>query len=163
MSLHYAPYSCENCVFASEEDLLAASVHYTKNLLKEFLLWHSGLRTWLQQVGSPQRGRFIPAWHSGLKDPALPQLWHRLQPQLRLNLWPWELPYVVGTAIGGKKSSLTISSQAPRTRAVRNVRRHACSSIIKMCRDYPQLVLVSPGPRQAGRVLSPVLCKPTPG
>ncbi|XP_049621435.1 exportin-5 [Suncus etruscus] len=31
-------------------------------------------------------------------------------------------------------------SKAPRTRAVRNVRRHACSSIIKMCRDYPQLV-----------------------
>uniref|UniRef100_A0A674I765 Exportin-5 n=1 Tax=Terrapene triunguis TaxID=2587831 RepID=A0A674I765_9SAUR len=30
---------------------------------------------------------------------------------------------------------------APRTRAVKNVRRHACSSIIKMCRDYPQLVL----------------------
>ncbi|NWX91025.1 XPO5 protein, partial [Nothoprocta ornata] len=32
-------------------------------------------------------------------------------------------------------------SKAPRTRAVKNVRRHACSSIIKMCRDYPQLVL----------------------
>lgn len=35
-----------------------------------------------------------------------------------------------------------MSVQAPRTRAVKNVRRHACSSIIKMCRDYPQLVLV---------------------
>ncbi|KAL2306176.1 hypothetical protein Nmel_004088 [Mimus melanotis] len=34
-----------------------------------------------------------------------------------------------------------VSVQAPRTRAVKNVRRHACSSIIKMCRDYPQLVL----------------------
>uniref|UniRef100_A0A8D2J1T0 Exportin-5 n=1 Tax=Varanus komodoensis TaxID=61221 RepID=A0A8D2J1T0_VARKO len=32
-------------------------------------------------------------------------------------------------------------ASAPRTRAVKNVRRHACSSIIKMCRDYPQLVL----------------------
>uniref|UniRef100_A0A8C9SMK8 Exportin-5 n=1 Tax=Scleropages formosus TaxID=113540 RepID=A0A8C9SMK8_SCLFO len=30
---------------------------------------------------------------------------------------------------------------APRTRAVKNVRRHACSSIIKMCRDYPQFIL----------------------
>uniref|UniRef100_A0AAR2L3B8 Exportin-5 n=1 Tax=Pygocentrus nattereri TaxID=42514 RepID=A0AAR2L3B8_PYGNA len=30
---------------------------------------------------------------------------------------------------------------APRTRAVKNVRRHACSSIIKMCRDYPEFVL----------------------
>uniref|UniRef100_A0AAR2L1J8 Exportin-5 n=1 Tax=Pygocentrus nattereri TaxID=42514 RepID=A0AAR2L1J8_PYGNA len=29
-------------------------------------------------------------------------------------------------------------SKAPRTRAVKNVRRHACSSIIKMCRDYPE-------------------------
>uniref|UniRef100_A0A8C9TQJ6 Exportin 5 n=1 Tax=Scleropages formosus TaxID=113540 RepID=A0A8C9TQJ6_SCLFO len=27
------------------------------------------------------------------------------------------------------------------TRAVKNVRRHACSSIIKMCRDYPQFIL----------------------
>uniref|UniRef100_A0A7M4F0N9 Exportin-5 n=1 Tax=Crocodylus porosus TaxID=8502 RepID=A0A7M4F0N9_CROPO len=37
--------------------------------------------------------------------------------------------------------NIVISVQAPRTRAVKNVRRHACSSIIKMCRDYPQLVL----------------------
>ncbi|OBS58406.1 hypothetical protein A6R68_10442 [Neotoma lepida] len=34
-----------------------------------------------------------------------------------------------------------VFSKAPRTRAVRNVRRHACSSINKMCRDYPDLVL----------------------
>uniref|UniRef100_A0A674I2Q8 Exportin-5 n=1 Tax=Terrapene triunguis TaxID=2587831 RepID=A0A674I2Q8_9SAUR len=34
-----------------------------------------------------------------------------------------------------------VTFEAPRTRAVKNVRRHACSSIIKMCRDYPQLVL----------------------
>ncbi|XP_053475356.1 exportin-5 isoform X2 [Ictalurus furcatus] len=32
-------------------------------------------------------------------------------------------------------------SKAPRTRAVKNVRRHACSSIIKMCRDYPEFIL----------------------
>uniref|UniRef100_A0A8C2ZJJ6 Exportin 5 n=1 Tax=Cyclopterus lumpus TaxID=8103 RepID=A0A8C2ZJJ6_CYCLU len=32
---------------------------------------------------------------------------------------------------------------APRSRAVKNVRRHACSSIIKICRDYPQYILVS--------------------
>ncbi|KAJ8013750.1 hypothetical protein DPEC_G00033030 [Dallia pectoralis] len=31
--------------------------------------------------------------------------------------------------------------QAPRTRAVKNVRRHACSSIIKMSRDYPHFLL----------------------
>ncbi|XP_034537797.1 exportin-5 [Notolabrus celidotus] len=32
-------------------------------------------------------------------------------------------------------------NKTPRTRAVKNVRRHACSSIIKICRDYPQIVL----------------------
>ncbi|XP_019715462.1 exportin-5 [Hippocampus comes] len=31
--------------------------------------------------------------------------------------------------------------KTPRSRAVNNVRRHACSAIIKICRDYPQLVL----------------------
>uniref|UniRef100_A0A668RR34 Exportin-5 n=1 Tax=Oreochromis aureus TaxID=47969 RepID=A0A668RR34_OREAU len=31
--------------------------------------------------------------------------------------------------------------KAPWTRAVKNVRRHACSSIIKICRDYPQYML----------------------
>ncbi|XP_078085741.1 exportin-5 isoform X1 [Mustelus asterias] len=31
--------------------------------------------------------------------------------------------------------------QAPRTRAVKNVRRHACSSILKMCRDHPELIM----------------------
>ncbi|CAJ1067387.1 exportin-5 [Xyrichtys novacula] len=32
-------------------------------------------------------------------------------------------------------------NKAPRTRAVKNVRRHACSSIIKICRDYPHIIL----------------------
>ncbi|XP_067149329.1 exportin-5 isoform X1 [Apteryx mantelli] len=40
-----------------------------------------------------------------------------------------------------EESKFVMFVQAPRTRAVKNVRRHACSSIIKMCRDYPQLVL----------------------
>ncbi|XP_077350762.1 exportin-5 isoform X1 [Festucalex cinctus] len=31
--------------------------------------------------------------------------------------------------------------KVPRTRAVNNVRRHACSAIIKICRDYPQMIL----------------------
>ncbi|TNN51552.1 Exportin-5 [Liparis tanakae] len=34
-----------------------------------------------------------------------------------------------------------ILDKAPRSRAVKNVRRHACSSIIKICRDYPQYIL----------------------
>ncbi|CAN2387514.1 Exportin 1-like protein [Pristimantis euphronides] len=40
-------------------------------------------------------------------------------------------------------SSLTfeLSDKGPRSRSVKNVRRHACSSIIKICRDTPELVL----------------------
>uniref|UniRef100_A0A8C7ZY62 Exportin 5 n=1 Tax=Oryzias sinensis TaxID=183150 RepID=A0A8C7ZY62_9TELE len=32
-------------------------------------------------------------------------------------------------------------NKAPRTKSVKNVRRHACSSIIRICRDYPQFIL----------------------
>ncbi|KAK5854052.1 hypothetical protein PBY51_015155 [Eleginops maclovinus] len=32
-------------------------------------------------------------------------------------------------------------TKAPRSRAVKNVRRHACSSVIKICRDYPRVLL----------------------
>ncbi|XP_073421022.1 exportin-5 isoform X2 [Dendrobates tinctorius] len=34
-----------------------------------------------------------------------------------------------------------LGSKGPRSRSVKNVRRHACSSIIKICRDSPDLVL----------------------
>uniref|UniRef100_A0A3P8V400 Exportin 5 n=1 Tax=Cynoglossus semilaevis TaxID=244447 RepID=A0A3P8V400_CYNSE len=34
-----------------------------------------------------------------------------------------------------------ITFEVPRPKAVKNVRRHACSSIIRMCRDYPQIIL----------------------
>uniref|UniRef100_A0A8C0J653 Exportin-5 n=1 Tax=Chelonoidis abingdonii TaxID=106734 RepID=A0A8C0J653_CHEAB len=49
---------------------------------------------------------------------------------------PEYLPQVLS-----KVGVLYINSFTYLTRAVKNVRRHACSSIIKMCRDYPQLVL----------------------
>ena len=39
-----------------------------------------------------------PAWSSGLKDPALLQLWHGLQLWLRFNPWPG-IPYAASTAI----------------------------------------------------------------
>uniref|UniRef100_A0A8C7TC97 Importin N-terminal domain-containing protein n=1 Tax=Oncorhynchus mykiss TaxID=8022 RepID=A0A8C7TC97_ONCMY len=39
------------------------------------------------------------------------------------------------------KVNTHLRSKAPRTRAVKNIRRHACSSIIKMSRDYPQFIL----------------------
>ncbi|XP_072266143.1 exportin-5-like [Pyxicephalus adspersus] len=34
-----------------------------------------------------------------------------------------------------------LNTKGPRTRSVKAVRRHACSSIIKICRDFPDLVL----------------------
>nr|XP_020458731.1 exportin-5 [Monopterus albus] len=32
-------------------------------------------------------------------------------------------------------------SKVPRTKSVKNVRRHACSSVIRICRDYPEIIL----------------------
>ena len=54
---------------------------------EEFPLWCSELRILLQQFRVLQRCGL--AWHSGLKDPALPQLWLGLQQQLGLGLNPW--------------------------------------------------------------------------
>nr|XP_030726468.1 exportin-5 isoform X3 [Globicephala melas] len=54
---------------------------------------------------------------------------------------PEFLPQVFSKLFSSVTFETVEESKAPRTRAVRNVRRHACSSIIKMCRDYPQLVL----------------------
>ncbi|NXF04708.1 XPO5 protein, partial [Smithornis capensis] len=54
---------------------------------------------------------------------------------------PEYLPQVLSKVTCFVALKCVVSVQAPRTRAVKNVRRHACSSIIKMCRDYPQLVL----------------------
>ncbi|KFP13951.1 Exportin-5, partial [Egretta garzetta] len=55
---------------------------------------------------------------------------------------PEYLPQVLSKLFASVTFEVIEESKAPRTRAVKNVRRHACSSIIKMCRDYPQLVLV---------------------
>ncbi|XP_054833227.1 exportin-5 isoform X1 [Eublepharis macularius] len=54
---------------------------------------------------------------------------------------PEYLPEVLSKLFASVTFEVVEESKAPRTRAVKNVRRHACSSIIKMCRDYPQLVL----------------------
>ncbi|XP_037698709.1 exportin-5 isoform X4 [Choloepus didactylus] len=56
---------------------------------------------------------------------------------------PEFLPQVFSKLFSSVTFETVEESKVPRTRAVRNVRRHACSSIIKMCRDYPQLVLPS--------------------
>ncbi|KFR10526.1 Exportin-5, partial [Opisthocomus hoazin] len=55
---------------------------------------------------------------------------------------PEYLPQVLAKLFASVTFEVIEESKAPRTRAVKNVRRHACSSIIKMCRDYPQLVLM---------------------
>ncbi|XP_075781130.1 exportin-5 isoform X3 [Pelodiscus sinensis] len=55
---------------------------------------------------------------------------------------PDYLPQVLSKLFSSVTFEVIEESKAPRTRAVKNVRRHACSSIIKMCRDYPQLVLM---------------------
>uniref|UniRef100_A0A8D0BQW5 Exportin-5 n=1 Tax=Salvator merianae TaxID=96440 RepID=A0A8D0BQW5_SALMN len=54
---------------------------------------------------------------------------------------PEFLPEVLSKLFASVTFEVVEENKAPRTRAVKNVRRHACSSIIKMCRDYPQLVL----------------------
>uniref|UniRef100_A0A667X328 Exportin-5 n=1 Tax=Myripristis murdjan TaxID=586833 RepID=A0A667X328_9TELE len=54
---------------------------------------------------------------------------------------PHVLPQVLFKLFGAITFEIVPNSKAPRTRAVKNVRRHACSSIIKMCRDYPQFIL----------------------
>ncbi|XP_066518389.1 exportin-5 [Hoplias malabaricus] len=54
---------------------------------------------------------------------------------------PQFLPQVFSKLFPAITFEVVEESKAPRTRAVKNVRRHACSSIIKMCRDYPDFIL----------------------
>ncbi|CAB1312894.1 unnamed protein product [Coregonus sp. 'balchen'] len=54
---------------------------------------------------------------------------------------PHFLPQVLYKLFASITFEVVEESKAPRTRAVKNVRRHACSSIIKMSRDYPQFIL----------------------
>ncbi|XP_072526309.1 exportin-5 [Salminus brasiliensis] len=54
---------------------------------------------------------------------------------------PEFLPQVFFKMFPAITFELVDASKAPRTRAVKNVRRHACSSIIKMCRMYPEYLL----------------------
>ena len=55
----------------------------------EFLLWCSGLRNLLQQLWVAAEAWVQSlAQHSGLKDPPLPQVWHRAPLQLGFNPCP---------------------------------------------------------------------------
>ncbi|XP_033875025.3 exportin-5-like [Acipenser ruthenus] len=58
-----------------------------------------------------------------------------------VHFQPEFLPQVLSKLFSSVTFEVIEENKAPRTRAVKNVRRHACSSIIRMCRDYPQLIL----------------------
>ena len=55
---------------------------------KEFPLWCRGIKSQLQQLQDSCSGTGVrsPAWHTGLKNPAL--LWHKLQLWLKFDSWP---------------------------------------------------------------------------
>ena len=59
------------------------------------VLWVKNLAV-VARVAAEVRGLSL-AWHSVLKDLALPQL------QLRFNPWAQKCPYAMGTAIENKK------------------------------------------------------------
>ncbi|XP_029305896.1 exportin-5 [Cottoperca gobio] len=54
---------------------------------------------------------------------------------------PHFLPQVLSKLFKAITFEVGQERKAPRTRSVKNVRRHASSSIIKICRDYPQFIL----------------------
>lgn len=54
---------------------------------------------------------------------------------------PHFLPQVLFKIFSAITFELVDERKAPRTRAVKNVRRHACSSIIRICRDYSDFML----------------------
>ncbi|KAL2083565.1 hypothetical protein ACEWY4_021338 [Coilia grayii] len=56
---------------------------------------------------------------------------------------PQLLPQVLTKLFAAITFEVVEDNKAPRTRAVKNVRRHACSAIVKICRDYPEFVLPS--------------------
>ncbi|KAM9365594.1 exportin-5 isoform 1-T2 [Pholidichthys leucotaenia] len=51
------------------------------------------------------------------------------------------LPQVLNKLFQAITFEVNPGNKGPRTRSVKNARRHACSSIIKICRDYPQIML----------------------
>ena len=72
----------------------------------EFLLWHRGLRTQLQwpQVATEVQVPSL-AQCSGFKDPALLQLWCRLQLPLKSDPWPGNSMCHRATKMGEKKTT----------------------------------------------------------
>ncbi|XP_061601346.1 exportin-5 [Cololabis saira] len=54
---------------------------------------------------------------------------------------PQVLPQILHKLFNAITFEVEQENRVPRTRAVKNVRRHACSAIIKICRDFPQFIL----------------------
>ncbi|XP_032409828.1 exportin-5 [Xiphophorus hellerii] len=54
---------------------------------------------------------------------------------------PQFVPQVLYKLFKAVTFHIDLENKVPRSRAVKNVRRHACSAIIKICRDYPQFIL----------------------
>ena len=64
-------------------------------------MWLSGVKNLTsihEDVGS------IPDLDQGFKDPVLPEVQHRWQPQLCFDPLAWVLPYATGAALKSKKS-----------------------------------------------------------
>lgn len=72
-----------------------------RNLCEQFLLWRSGLRTWLQGLGCWGGFSLIISPEPWVKDPAL------LQPWPGIRSLAWELPYATGAPQKRKKKSLS--------------------------------------------------------
>ena len=74
-------------------------------LFLEFLLYCSVLRIWCCLCGNAD---LIPGLLQWVKNPVLPQLWHRLQLHLGFLSQAWELPYA-RQASKKEKKKFTVS------------------------------------------------------
>ena len=98
------------------------------------------------------------AWHSGLKDPALPRQRHRSQSVAEVHPLAWELPYATSAAIKLKKKKKERKKEIKRL----SHSQHATTSVLhfpslwqkQLCSaDIPHAVLHSPAPLQSGGTL----------
>ena len=82
--------------------LFCLKTRHLKMKPAEFPMWCNGIggicgTSWMQVPS--------PAWHRGLRDPALPQLWHGSQLWLRSHPWAWECHRLWGSQKRKKKKN----------------------------------------------------------